>query len=152
MGRRLGLAGAGGPGLRPRECSIPGPGGGSRRQARVVFVGEQPGDMEDQKGLPFVGPAGRLLRKAVDDAKLDPAHSYLTNAVEHFRFADGAFGSRTARKTPDPPDPRPGAHHRLPAQLPATIHPSAVLRADNQDVAYDGLAADLTVAARALAS
>ncbi|GAB3847449.1 hypothetical protein GCM10029963_28950 [Micromonospora andamanensis] len=53
--------------------------------ARVVFVGEQPGDMEDQKGLPFVGPAGRLLRKAVDDAELDPAHIYLTNAVALFR-------------------------------------------------------------------
>jgi uracil-DNA glycosylase len=41
--------------------------------ARVVFVGEQPGDVEDQRGLPFVGPAGRLLREAVDDAGIDPA-------------------------------------------------------------------------------
>ncbi|WP_444950373.1 uracil-DNA glycosylase family protein [Micromonospora ureilytica] len=49
--------------------------------ARVVLVGEQPGDMEDQKGLPFVGPAGRLLRRAVDDAGLEPGHLYLTNAV-----------------------------------------------------------------------
>ncbi len=54
--------------------------------ARVVLVGEQPGDMEDQKGLPFVGPAGSLLRRAVDDAGLDPGHLYLTNAVKHFRF------------------------------------------------------------------
>ncbi|WP_234038935.1 uracil-DNA glycosylase family protein [Micromonospora coerulea] len=53
--------------------------------ARVVFVGEQPGDLEDQKGLPFVGPAGRLLRKAVDDAGIDPGHIYLTNAVALFR-------------------------------------------------------------------
>ncbi|GFJ77874.1 hypothetical protein Phou_020540 [Phytohabitans houttuyneae] len=54
--------------------------------ARVVFVGEQPGDVEDQKGLPFVGPAGHLLRRAVDEAGIDPAHIYITNAVKHFRF------------------------------------------------------------------
>ena len=50
--------------------------------ARVVFVGEQPGDVEDQQGLPFVGPAGRLLREAVDDAGIDPAQVYITNAVK----------------------------------------------------------------------
>lgn len=49
--------------------------------ARVVLVGEQPGDVEDQKGLPFVGPAGHLLRRAVDDAGLDPGQLYITNAV-----------------------------------------------------------------------
>ncbi|MEV4638410.1 uracil-DNA glycosylase family protein, partial [Actinoplanes sp. NPDC049548] len=53
--------------------------------ARVVFVGEQPGDVEDQKGLPFVGPAGRLLREAVDDAGMDPGNVYITNAVTLFR-------------------------------------------------------------------
>src|SRR4029453_889736 len=54
--------------------------------AKIVFVGEQPGDVEDQKGLPFVGPAGRLLREAVDDAGIDPADVYLTNAVKHFKW------------------------------------------------------------------
>ena len=49
--------------------------------APAVFVGEQPGDVEDQKGLPFVGPAGHLLRSAVDDAGIDPKHIYLTNTV-----------------------------------------------------------------------
>src|SRR3954468_21364077 len=68
--------------------------------ARVVFVGEQPGDVEDQKGLPFVGPAGRLLREAVDDAGIDPADVYITNAVKHFRFE--LRGKRGIHQTPGP--------------------------------------------------
>src|SRR3712207_5758133 len=68
--------------------------------ARVVFVGEQPGDVEDQQGLPFVGPAGHLLRKAVDEAGIDPAHIYLTNAVKHFRFE--LRGKRRIHQTPGP--------------------------------------------------
>ncbi|MFI9642962.1 UdgX family uracil-DNA binding protein [Micromonospora sp. NPDC051925] len=181
-------------------------------RARVVFVGEQPGDLEDQKGLPFVGPAGRLLRRAVDDAGLDPAHLYITNAVKHFRHE--LRGRRRIHQTPDRvhitacrpwlvaefarlrpelvvvlgataakallgpafrvtrqrgqllPWPAAAEHPqdftRVPvdsagtladapaARMLATIHPSAVLRADNQDVAYRGLVDDLTVAARAL--
>lgn len=180
--------------------------------ARVVLVGEQPGDLEDQKGLPFVGPAGRLLRKAVDDAGIDTGHIYLTNAVKHFRFE--LRGKRRIHQTPDRvhitacrpwlvaefarlhpeivvvlgataakallgptfrvtrqrgellPWPAAAQHPedfaRVPvdsagkvadapaARLLATIHPSAVLRADNRDVAYDGLVKDLKVAARAL--
>jgi DNA polymerase len=54
--------------------------------ARVVFVGEQPGDQEDHKGEPFVGPAGRLLDKALADAGIDRRDVYITNAVKHFRF------------------------------------------------------------------
>ncbi len=54
--------------------------------ARVVMVGEQPGDVEDQQGLPFVGPAGRLLREAVDAAGIDAGSLYITHAVKHFRF------------------------------------------------------------------
>jgi DNA polymerase len=181
--------------------------------AQVVFVGEQPGDMEDQKGLPFVGPAGRVLRKAVDDAGIDPGRVYITNAVKHFRFE--LRGRRRIHQTPDRvhitacrpwlvaefarlrpeivvvlgataakallgpafrvtkqrgelmPWPAAAQHPEDFAQVPvdsdgkvadapearllATIHPSAVLRADNQDVAYDGLVKDLKVAARALA-
>lgn len=180
--------------------------------ARVVLVGEQPGDLEDQKGLPFVGPAGRVLRKAVDDAGLDPTQLYLTNAVKHFRFE--LRGKRRIHQTPDRvhitacrpwlvaefarlrPEivvvlgataakallgptfrvtrqrgellPWPAAAQRPedfirvpvdstgkvadapPARLLATIHPSAVLRADDQEQAYEGFVADLTVAARAL--
>jgi uracil-DNA glycosylase len=54
--------------------------------ARIVFVGEQPGDQEDRKGEPFVGPAGRLLDKALTDAGIDRRDAYITNAVKHFRF------------------------------------------------------------------
>lgn len=180
--------------------------------ARIVFVGEQPGDVEDRHGLPFVGPAGHLLRRAVDDAGMDPRQIYITNAVKHFRFE--MRGKRRLHKTPDGTHivacrpwlvaefahlhpqvvvvlgataakallgpsfrvtrsrgvllPWPESAHRpqdfakvpvgptgqresvAPTQLVATIHPSAVLRADNREVAYAGLVADLKVAAGAL--
>ena len=54
--------------------------------ARVMLVGEQPGDQEDLAGEPFVGPAGQLLRASLVDAGLDPAEVYLTNAVKHFKW------------------------------------------------------------------
>lgn len=168
--------------------------------ARVVFVGEQPGDVEDQQGLPFVGPAGRLLREAVDDAGIDPADVYITNAVKHFRFE--LRGRRRIHQTPGPahitacrpwlvaefsllkpqlvvilgatagkallgpsfrvtqargrlmpwpasaqhPDDFPVAE----IQALATIHPSAVLRADDRDAAYRSLVDDLKIAAAAV--
>lgn len=54
--------------------------------ASVVVVGEMPGDREDREGLPFVGPAGALLSRALSDAGIDRTHTYLTNVVKHFRF------------------------------------------------------------------
>lgn len=54
--------------------------------ARLVLVGEQPGDVEDEQGRPFVGPAGALLDRAMADAGLERDRVYLTNAVKHFRF------------------------------------------------------------------
>ncbi len=54
--------------------------------AHLMLVGEQPGDREDVEGLPFVGPAGRLLARALDDADIDPDLTYQTNAVKHFKF------------------------------------------------------------------
>jgi uracil-DNA glycosylase len=54
--------------------------------APIMLVGEQPGDQEDRAGLPFVGPAGRLLARALDEADIDPASTYQTNAVKHFKF------------------------------------------------------------------
>jgi DNA polymerase len=168
--------------------------------ARIVFVGEQPGDVEDQKGLPFVGPAGRLLREAVDEAGIDAADVYITNAVKHFRFE--LRGKRRVHQTPGPahitacrpwlvaefsllkpqlvvvlgataakallgpafrvtrsrgqlmPWPAAAQHPEdfpvAEIQALATIHPSAVLRADDRDVAYQGLVEDLRVAAGAL--
>jgi len=68
--------------------------------ARIVFVGEQPGDQEDRKGEPFVGPAGRLLDKALADAGIDRRDAYITNAVKHFRFA--TKGKRRIHQTPGP--------------------------------------------------
>ncbi len=55
-------------------------------RARVVIVGEQPGDKEDVAGKPFVGPAGGILRKAMKEAGLDIDRMYVTNAVKHFKF------------------------------------------------------------------
>ncbi len=54
--------------------------------ARVVFVGEQPGDQEDLQGRPFVGPAGKVFNEALAEAGLDRQRTYVTNAVKHFSF------------------------------------------------------------------
>lgn len=171
--------------------------------ARVVLVGEQPGDVEDRRGLPFVGPAGHLLRRAVDDAGLDPGQLYITNAVKHFKHRSTGPGKRRLHQTPDRteiracrpwlvaefaqlrpkgvvvlgataakallgPDfritrsrgqvfPWP-ASAEVPDEFPehdgaflvATTHPSAVLRADNREVAYASLLDDLRVVKREL--
>src|SRR4051794_14000567 len=175
--------------------------GRGAEHARLVLVGEQPGDVEDQQGLPFVGPAGRLLRDAVGDAGIDPSIIYLTNTVKHFRFE--LRGKRRIHQAPGPahitacrpwlvaefsllkPDlvvalgataakalfgpsfrvtrsrgqlmPWP-ASAESPGDFPvaelramATIHPSAVLRADDRDIAYAGLVDDLKVTAAVLA-
>jgi DNA polymerase len=177
--------------------------------ARLVFVGEQPGDVEDRRGEPFVGPAGKLLDRAVEAAGLDPAAIYTTNAVKHFKHKATAGGTRRIHATPDAADVaacRPwllaefdllspdvvvalgataakalfGPAFRVTksrgilmpwpasAQHPgdfehdsddgepgaafslATIHPSAVLRADDREGAFDGLVSDLKVAGAAL--
>ncbi len=56
------------------------------KHAAIMFVGEQPGDQEDLQGRPFVGPAGKLLGKAMLEAGIDRSQAYLTNAVKHFKF------------------------------------------------------------------
>ena len=66
--------------------------------ARVMLVGEQPGDEEDRKGLPFVGPAGRLLDRALEAAGVDRERLYVTNAVKHFKWQ--LRGKRRLHKTP----------------------------------------------------
>jgi DNA polymerase len=60
--------------------------GAGSRPARVMFVGEQPGNEEDLAGQPFVGPAGRLLDKALAEAGIDRGHTYVTNVVKHFKW------------------------------------------------------------------
>ncbi|MET0424784.1 MAG: UdgX family uracil-DNA binding protein [Actinoplanes sp.] len=174
--------------------------GRGAENAKVVLVGEQPGDVEDQHGLPFIGPAGRLLRDAVGDSGLDPTDVYITNAVKHFRFE--LRGRRRIHQSPGPthitacrpwlvaefallkpelvvilgatagkaligpsfrvtqqrgklmPWPaaaqHPGDFPVAEIQALATIHPSAVLRADDRDTAYNGLVDDLKIAAAAV--
>ena len=168
--------------------------------ALLALVGEQPGDVEDRRGAPFVGPAGQLLDRALQEAGIDRRHVYVTNAVKHFRFTlGGGGGRRRIHQTPDAvhvdackpwllaelaivdpevvvllgatagrallgPDfrvtrargtliPRPGRADE-PAALQSgwivpTLHPSAILRADDQELAFTGFVADLSVAARA---
>jgi uracil-DNA glycosylase len=170
--------------------------------ARVVMVGEQPGDVEDQRGEPFVGPAGVLLRRAVGDAGLEPEDLYITNAVKHFKFR--RQGQRRIHQTPDRmeimacrpwllaefaqlaprvvvalgataaqallgpafrvtrqrgqllPWPESAWHAEdfaqagRSAKVLATLHPSAILRADDRETAYRGLVSDLSVVASAL--
>jgi uracil-DNA glycosylase len=60
--------------------------GEGRKAARLLLVGEQPGDREDLAGRPFVGPAGRLLDEALEEAGIDRADAYVTNAVKHFKW------------------------------------------------------------------
>jgi DNA polymerase len=60
--------------------------GEGTRHDRVMLVGEQPGDQEDLAGAPFVGPAGKLLDRALDEAAIDRSDAYVTNAVKHFKW------------------------------------------------------------------
>jgi uracil-DNA glycosylase family protein len=174
--------------------------------AEVVMVGEQPGDIEDRRGAPFVGPAGKVLDRAIVDAGLDRSATYVTNAVKHFKHRPAAPGKRRIHQTPDRTEivacrpwlvaeftllrpravvvlgataakallgpsfrvtksrgevmPWPdSAYHPEDfvgevhdgAFMVATIHPSAVLRADDRDAAYESLVTDLRVVAKALA-
>jgi len=72
--------------------------GEGRAAAEVVLVGEQPGDQEDRRGKPFVGPAGRVLGEALEDAGIDRADVYITNVVKHFKFIPR--GKRRIHKRP----------------------------------------------------
>ena len=74
--------------------------GAGSPHARVMLVGEQPGDEEDKKGLPFIGPAGRLLDRALEAAGVDRGEVYITNAVKHFRFTPTP--KRRIHQTPGP--------------------------------------------------
>lgn len=69
--------------------------------ARLMLVGEQPGDREDLAGEPFVGPAGRLLDEALSDARIDRATVYVTNVVKHFKWRRAPSGKRRLHQKPD---------------------------------------------------
>ena len=70
--------------------------------ARVLMVGEQPGDQEDLQGRPFVGPAGKLLDRALQEAGIDRKEVYVTNAVKHFKFEPR--GKKRIHKKPETPE------------------------------------------------
>jgi len=74
--------------------------GAGEPAARIMFVGEQPGDQEDRAGEPFVGPAGRLLRTALGEVGIAEEHAYFTNAVKHFKFEPAGRGKRRIHKPP----------------------------------------------------
>jgi uracil-DNA glycosylase len=80
------------------ERATQGVAGEGPRHATLMLVGEQPGDEEDRQGRPFVGPAGRLLRRALEDAAMDVGGVYVTNAVKHFSWEPR--GTRRIHKTP----------------------------------------------------
>jgi uracil-DNA glycosylase len=178
--------------------------GAGRARAEVVLVGEEPGDMEDRQGAPFVGPAGRVLDRAFAEAGIVRDRVYLTNAVKHFRWKPAARGKRRIHETPEarhvaacrpwlsaelaairprgvvalgataahalfggsfrltahrgelfdwPPPRGPYAGGELPVRwAAATVHPSAILRAEpaNREQAYQEFVRDLTVIAHEL--
>jgi uracil-DNA glycosylase family protein len=74
--------------------------GAGPRRARVMLVGEQPGDQEDRAGKPFVGPAGRVLDEALAAAEIARDDAYVTNAVKHFKWKAGR-GKRRLHQRPD---------------------------------------------------
>jgi DNA polymerase len=168
------------------------PGEGPAR-ARLMMVGEQPGDQEDRKGHPFVGPAGGILSRALDEAGIGRDDVFVTNAVKHFKFEPR--GKRRLHKRPNAheidqchwwldferklvkPDlivalgatavrsisGRPLAVGKIRGRVMplndggrmlATIHPSAILRAPEEDARhalFRQFVADLKAGARALA-
>src|SRR4051812_1387579 len=76
--------------------------GAGPARAELVLVGEQPGDREDVEGKPFVGPAGRVLEEALDEAGVQRGEVYLTNAVKHFKWRPR--GKRRLHETPRAPE------------------------------------------------
>ena len=96
--------------------------GAGPKSARVMFVGEQPGDQEDRQGAPFVGPAGALLDKALADAGIPRDQVYVTNAVKHFKWEPR--GKRRIHKKPRASEVkacRPWLEAELKAVKPAVV-------------------------------
>jgi DNA polymerase len=91
--------------------------------ASIAFVGEQPGDQEDRQGRPFVGPAGRLLDRAMSDAGIDRHRVYVTNAIKHFKYEQR--GKRRIHQKPTAGEVR---HYRwwLDQEL-RLVHPKLVV-------------------------
>jgi uracil-DNA glycosylase len=75
--------------------------GEGMKRSHVMLVGEQPGDREDVEGHPFVGPAGKLLDRALEEAGIDRADTYVTNVVKHFKWKPAPRGKRRIHRKPD---------------------------------------------------
>ncbi len=159
--------------------------GEGKLRSSAVLIGEQPGEEEDRKGHPFVGPAGRLLDRALEEADIDRTTVYVTNAVKHFKFEER--GKRRLHKKPSGPEIRAcrpwleaeillirpqvivclgataaqtvfGAQYRVTQergqfvahpwapQATSTVHPSAILRAPDEEqrhLEFERFVADL---------
>ena len=90
--------------------------------ARVMLVGEQPGDKEDLAGKPFVGPAGQMLDRALEEAGIDRAKVYVTNAVKHFKFVPrGKIRLHQKPNTPEIRACRPWYERELAAIKPDLV-------------------------------
>jgi uracil-DNA glycosylase family protein len=167
--------------------------GEGTQTAEVMFVGEQPGDQEDLQGRPFVGPAGQLLDRAMEEAGIDRSFAYVTNVVKHFKWQ--ARGKRRIHQKPNWAEMaacRPWLDAELAVVKPrvlvclgataaqallgrqfrvtkqrgelvesplapnvlATIHPSAILRAEDADREreYATFVADLRTVAKLIAA
>jgi DNA polymerase len=92
------------------------------QHASIMLVGEQPGDKEDLAGRPFVGPAGQLLDRALQEAGIDRPRVYVTNAVKHFKFVlRGKFRLHQKPTTPEVKACRPWYERELAAIKPALV-------------------------------
>lgn len=113
---------------RCRECPLGEPAtqtvwGEGPLAPPLMLVGEQPGDAEDLQGRPFVGPAGRLLDRALQDAGLPRGQLYVTNAVKHFKFE--LRGKRRMHKTPAQREVQ-ACHHWLASEI-AAVRPQRIV-------------------------
>lgn len=97
--------------------------GAGTESAQLMLVGEQPGDQEDRRGIPFVGPAGRLLDRALEMAGIDRTETWMTNAVKHFKWQ--ARGSRRIHQKPSMPEVR-ACRPWLAAEI-ARVHPRVLV-------------------------
>lgn len=116
------------------------------RNPRLILVGEQPGDVEDRRGLPFVGPAGRVLWECVEAAGIDRRTLYATNAVKHFKHE--TRGKRRLHKKPST-DEIEACHPWLDAELEAM--PKATIVALGATAARSVLGRSVTISGSRLA-
>jgi uracil-DNA glycosylase len=93
--------------------------------ARLLLVGEQPGNSEDLEGAPFVGPAGQLLDRALVEAGIDRAEVYVTNVVKHFKWRRAPSGKRRLHQKPDRAEVE-ACYPWLRAEV-ARIHPELIV-------------------------